>query len=248
MRPNQPTELGYTEDSRAGRLSESIAAAQNPNALAALDADGDGVADNAAALDGLASTQFIRSDADDSFDAGVVTTHDGLINATANNVSANIAVRWLEISDGSTAAGDGIDLFGEWGGGPSNNVRRISNTAGALAFTKASGTDATGPQYTFDGALSITAGGLALVGDLTITDATNGTKIGASGSKWSFDGNTPSATATFTAGNTDNEIGGLSIGAAYSQAEIQALRDKCEELADDFRSLVAELKSKGLLK
>ena len=43
--------------------------------------------------------------------------------------------------------------------------------------------------------------------------------------------------AAVTLGNTDNEIGGLTIGAAYSQAEIQALRDKCEELADDVRAL-----------
>ena len=45
------------------------------------------------------------------------------------------------------------------------------------------------------------------------------------------------AQAAVTLGNTDNEIGGLTIGAAYSQAQIQALRDKCEELADDVRNL-----------
>ncbi len=39
--------------------------------------------------------------------------------------------------------------------------------------------------------------------------------------------------AAVTLGNTDGAIGGLSIGAAYSQAEVQALRDKCEQLADD---------------
>jgi len=33
--------------------------------------------------------------------------------------------------------------------------------------------------------------------------------------------------------NTDGGIGGLPIGAACSQAEVQALRDKCERLADD---------------
>ena len=40
-----------------------------------------------------------------------------------------------------------------------------------------------------------------------------------------------------TLGNTDGDIGGLTISAAYSQAEVQALRDKCEELADDVRVL-----------
>lgn len=43
--------------------------------------------------------------------------------------------------------------------------------------------------------------------------------------------------AVVTLGNTDAEIGGLTISAAYSQAEVQALRDRCEELADDVRNL-----------
>jgi len=43
--------------------------------------------------------------------------------------------------------------------------------------------------------------------------------------------------AAVTLGNANNEIGGLTISAAYSQAEVQALRDKCEDLADDVRAL-----------
>lgn len=46
-----------------------------------------------------------------------------------------------------------------------------------------------------------------------------------------------STQAAVTLGNTDNEIGGLTISVGYSQAEVQALRDKCEELADDVRNL-----------
>lgn len=38
-------------------------------------------------------------------------------------------------------------------------------------------------------------------------------------------------------GNANAEIGGLTIGGTYSQSEVQALRDKTEELADDFRAL-----------
>ena len=45
------------------------------------------------------------------------------------------------------------------------------------------------------------------------------------------------AQAAVTLGNTNNEIGGLTISVGYSQAEVQALRDKCEELADDVRNL-----------
>ncbi len=43
--------------------------------------------------------------------------------------------------------------------------------------------------------------------------------------------------AAVTLGNTGGAIGGLSIGATYSQAEVQALRDKCQQLADDVRAL-----------
>jgi len=41
-------------------------------------------------------------------------------------------------------------------------------------------------------------------------------------------------------GNANGEISGLTIGASYDQGEVQALRTKCEELADDFRALAAE--------
>ena len=62
-----------------------------------------------------------------------------------------------------------------------------------------------------------------------------------------FFGSAPVAKTTVTLGNTDNEIGGLAISATYSQAEVQALRDKCEELADDVRALKAALSSYGLV-
>ena len=62
-----------------------------------------------------------------------------------------------------------------------------------------------------------------------------------------FFGSAPVAKTTVTLGNTDNEIGGLAISAVYSQAEVQALRDKCEELADDVRALKAALSSYGLV-
>ena len=62
-----------------------------------------------------------------------------------------------------------------------------------------------------------------------------------------FFGSAPVAKTTVTLGNTDNEIGGLTISAAYAQAEMQALRDKCEELADDVRALKAALSSYGLV-
>jgi hypothetical protein len=45
--------------------------------------------------------------------------------------------------------------------------------------------------------------------------------------------------AAVTLGNTDGAIGGLTISDPPTQAEVQALRDACEELADDVRALAA---------
>jgi hypothetical protein len=71
------------------------------------------------------------------------------------------------------------------------------------------------------------------------------TIVGATGGKIGFYGVTPviqpsgADQAAVTLGNTDGEIGGLTISDPPTQAEIQALRDKCEELADDVRALSA---------
>ncbi|MCL4181221.1 MAG: hypothetical protein KJ072_26190, partial [Verrucomicrobia bacterium] len=65
------------------------------------------------------------------------------------------------------------------------------------------------------------------------------TIVGATGSKIGFYGVTPvtqpagADQAAVTLGNTDGEIAGLTISDPPTQAEVQALRDKCEELADD---------------
>lgn len=61
-------------------------------------------------------------------------------------------------------------------------------------------------------------------------------------------------TRILTKANTANDIGNLPIGAAYNQAELQALRDKCEILASDLRiltnfvnSLTDDFQSYGLV-
>ena len=65
----------------------------------------------------------------------------------------------------------------------------------------------------------------------------------AAGGKIGFYGVTPvvqpsgADQAVVTLGNADGEIGGLTISDPPTQAEVQALRDKCEELADDVRAL-----------
>jgi len=69
------------------------------------------------------------------------------------------------------------------------------------------------------------------------------TIVGATGGKIGFWGATPvvqpsgADQAAVTLGNADGEIGGLTISDPPTQAEIQALRDACEDLADDVRSL-----------
>ena len=71
------------------------------------------------------------------------------------------------------------------------------------------------------------------------------TAVGATGGKIGFYGVTPvvqpagADQAAVTLGNTDGEIGGLTISNPPTQAEVQALRDKAEELADDVRALSA---------
>lgn len=61
-------------------------------------------------------------------------------------------------------------------------------------------------------------------------------------------------TRILTKANAANDIGGLPIGAAYNQAEVQALRDRCETLASDLRiltnfvnSLTDDFQSYGLV-
>ena len=70
------------------------------------------------------------------------------------------------------------------------------------------------------------------------------TQVGGSASaRVGFWGATPvpqpsgAAQAAVALGNTDGAIGGLTICDPPTQAEVQALRDACEELADDVRAL-----------
>jgi hypothetical protein len=128
-----------------------------------------------------------------------------------------------------------------------------------LASDPASGTFPTGYLLVnvTTGQLKIHAGGLVWkavhlsVAGGTLDDGANvvmgtgtGTKIGTAVSqKLGFWGVTPVAQpsgadqAAVTLGNVDGEIAGLTISDPPTQAEVQALRDKCEELADDVRAL-----------
>jgi hypothetical protein len=67
--------------------------------------------------------------------------------------------------------------------------------------------------------------------------------IGTAGGKVGFWGVAPTTQpsgagqAAAALANTDGAIGGLAISDPPTQLEVQALRDKCEELADDVRAL-----------
>jgi hypothetical protein len=70
------------------------------------------------------------------------------------------------------------------------------------------------------------------------------TQVGGSASaRVGFWGATPivqpsgAAQAAVTLGNVDGEVGGLTISDPPTHVEVQALRDKCEELAEDVRAL-----------
>jgi hypothetical protein len=91
-------------------------------------------------------------------------------------------------------------------------------------------------------------------GQATIAGATSDTETTTIPGALTHTGNTagfyntsPLAKQTVTFNNTNGAIGGLTIGIAYSQAEIQALRDATEVLADDVRNLKAALVAIGLI-
>ncbi len=48
-------------------------------------------------------------------------------------------------------------------------------------------------------------------------------------------------------GNEDGEIGALTFSATPTQAECEALRDKCEELADDVRNIHSSLSERDVI-
>lgn len=144
---------------------------------------------------------------------------------------------------------------------PGVAIYRILSTAGVIRWGLGVTNSETGSNagsdiflFSFDDAggllrtdLSIErkTGNLAFADGTTITTGmVSGMKLGSgAGDKLGLYGATPVSQphsadqAAVTLGNTDNEIGGLTISATYSQSEVTALRDKCEELADDVRNL-----------
>jgi hypothetical protein len=99
-------------------------------------------------------------------------------------------------------------------------------------------------DYAF-GANSFTGSGDFSGGEILGTSVEAEDTFLAGEDKISFFGAASSSKTTITdlsaMGNADSEIGGLTISASYDQTEVQALRDKCEELADDVRAIYTKL-------
>jgi hypothetical protein len=139
-----------------------------------------------------------------------------------------------------------------------NQIAVYNNTSGAFTVTvkTTAGTGITVPQgqtalLQCDGTNVIDLinyfSSLLLGGDVA-TDTTTGSKIGtAVTQKLGLWGVTPvvqpasAGQAAVSMTNSDGDIGGLTISAAYSQSEVQALRDQTEILADDTRDVNALL-------
>ena len=125
---------------------------------------------------------------------------------------------------------------------------------GGMFKCAAAGTPGTWKQFLPAGVTADPASGTIPTGYL-ILNVTQGTlkrhagsndwqtAVGSTGGKIGLYGVTPvtqlagANQAAVTLGNIDGEIGGLTITDPPTQAEVQALRDKCEELADDVRAL-----------
>ena len=138
------------------------------------------------------------------------------------------------ITDEAAAAGDPVNvaLFGS-AGSTHLMVASEAITAGAKVYTAAAGKVQNEPAV---------AGTYYQVGKALEAATADGDVI-------EIDAQEPIRVVVIAAlGNTDNEIGALAIGGTYTQAEVQALRDKCEELADDVRAISGALAQPSIVK
>lgn len=150
------------------------------------------------------------------------------------------AARWLfYTTDPETGSDAGSNLV--FGRAISDGGTGIDNP---ITITRAAGGMITIVRPTSFNAGATLYGATLADGYNLAAGSSTGSKIGTSTSqKIGLYGVTPviqpaaAGQAAVTLGNTDGEIGGLTISAAYSQAEVTALRDKTEELADDVRNL-----------
>lgn len=126
--------------------------------------------------------------------------------------------------------GDATDTIGFWGATPvvqpsgaSQAAVTLGNADGEIDGVTITTPATITPQNT-DGEIEA----VAIGNPATITPQNTDGEI---------DAVTIGAPATITPQNTDNEIAGLTFSATPTQAECEALRDKCEDLAEDVIAL-----------
>ena len=79
-----------------------------------------------------------------------------------------------------------------------------------------------------------------------VVDALFTGKLEHTGTKIGFNSKAAIVAPTLSAGSTDGTISALAIAGTYAQAEVVALRDACETLGDDVRSIRTALIALGL--
>ena len=138
------------------------------------------------------------------------------------------------ITDEAAAAGDPVNVA-LFGSAESTQLMVASEaiTAGAKVYTAAGGKVQNEPAL---------AGTYYQVGKALEAGIADGDVI-------EVDAQEPIRVVVIAAlGNTDNEIGALTFSGTPTQAEAEALRDKCEELADDVRNIAGALAQPSLVK
>ncbi len=173
-------------------------------------------------------------------DVGAVLQNTTTITLTQSG-GKNLAAAKLKTNGGLTADADGLFIsYGTGAGQAASGASPFAvTTTNTISGSVATGAASLNVKLKTDGGLAADSNGIYIdVGGGA------GTQFGTStANKLGFWGATPviqqagGSQAAVTLGNADNEIGGLAIGGSYSQSEVQALRDKTEELADDMRGL-----------
>ncbi len=168
-------------------------------------------------------------------DSGDETTIHGKLTVIDNGIIANTA----DINGGtidSTAIGNTTRSSGKF--------TTLSASSGITGTLNGNATTATTATNLNGGSVTATSGSFSswfrANGAVRLGDQTTDT-IRFFGASTGVGQQTASDPALFT--STDNEISGVTIGATYSQSEIQNLRTKCEELGDNCRALRETVKT-----
>lgn len=150
---------------------------------------------------------------------------------SSSGVAGSITIQTGQ-SFGTGNISGALNLYAGAGGGGNNTGGTITIRAGAANGTGTGGDVVISPGGNGSG---------GTYGKVRICNATGNflSFFGATGAvkPAAYTQTYATTTRTLTKANAANDIGNLTISAAYSQAEVQALRNQCENLASDVRIL-----------